>query len=412
MSKATTQPTALEIWLHDTLAGSLLRLPAERFLFTLDEAYANNPARPTLSLSLKTQAGKLRRDLPITTSKLPPLFSNLLPEGHLRQYLANKAGIHPDREFFLLHHLGQDLPGALRVKAKEEEAGAVSDMHPGAMASDIEGDALRFSLAGVQMKLSALLESRGGLTIPVHGLGGDWIVKLPSTQFQGVPENEHAMMQLAGTLGIEVPETRLIALDNIQGLPTNIQTAGLDQNALAVRRFDRGSAGERIHIEDMAQIFERRPEEKYEGVSYGNIARLLWLEAGEKSLAEFIRRLIFSALIGNADMHLKNWSVIYPDRIQPVLSPAYDLVCTIAYIQDDKHALSLAGSKRFADLDKARLERLIRKADLPAMPVLHAAQEIVERFHDLWPRHKNTVPDYLVRIIEAQAANIPLFQLK
>ena len=55
---------------------------------------------------------------------------------------------------------------------------------------------------------------------------------------------------------------------------------------------------------------------------------------------EFLRRFVFNALIGNADMHLKNWSLIYPDRRAAMLAPAYDFVSTIAYLPDDRLALT------------------------------------------------------------------------
>jgi serine/threonine-protein kinase HipA len=61
-------------------------------------------------------------------------------------------------------------------------------------------------------------------------------------------------------------------------------------------------------------------ERKYERASYRNIAEVLWAETGEAGIVEFIRRLVFNALIGNADMHLKNWSLIYPDRLVSVLN--------------------------------------------------------------------------------------------
>lgn len=81
-------------------------------------------------------------------------------------------------------------------------------------------------------------------------------------------------------------------------------------------------------MEDFAQVFGLFPENKYKSASYANIARVLWAETGERATYEFIRRLTFSVLIGNADMHLKlkNWSLLYPDTRTPVLSPAYDFV--------------------------------------------------------------------------------------
>ena len=118
--------------------------------------------------------------------------------------------------------------------------------------------ALRFSLAGVQLKFSAVMEASGGLTIPAGGMGGSWIVKLPSARFAAVPENEFAMLELARRAGIAVPENRLVDMAEIKGLPQEARTVG--GKALAVQRFDRRPGGEPVHMEDFAQVFGLFPE--------------------------------------------------------------------------------------------------------------------------------------------------------
>ena len=169
----------------------------------------------------------------------------------------------------------------------------------------------------------------GGLTIPAHGVGGSWIVKVPSAQFAAVPENEFVMLELARAVGLQVLTVRLLPVADIRGLPTDI--ARMKGSALAVERFDRAGGCRRIHMEDFAQVFGLFPEDKCGHRSYANIASVLWAEAGEADTYEFIRRLVFSVLIGNADMHLKNWSLLYPDGRAPILSPAYDFVSTLPY---------------------------------------------------------------------------------
>jgi serine/threonine-protein kinase HipA len=82
-------------------------------------------------------------------------------------------------------------------------------------------------------------------------------------------------------------------------------------------------------------VFGVYPERKYKRASYRNIAEVLWAETGETGIMEFLRRLVFNTLIGNADMHLKNGSLIYPDRRRAALAPAYDFVSTIASLPDD-----------------------------------------------------------------------------
>jgi len=97
-------------------------------------------------------------------------------------------------------------------------------------------------------------------------------------------------------------------------------------------------------MEDFAQVFGIFPEGKYKSVSCANIARILWAETGEHGTPEFVKRLTFSVLIGNARMHLKNWLLLYPDAGTPALSPAYDFVATLPYLPEDQLALTFGGS--------------------------------------------------------------------
>jgi serine/threonine protein kinase HipA of HipAB toxin-antitoxin module len=90
------------------------------------------------------------------------------------------------------------------------------------------------------------------LTIPAKGVGGSWIVKLPSLRFEGIPENEFAMMTLARLVGIEVPEIKLVDIGSIGNLPDGI--GDLRGQAFAIARFDRTPAGA-VHTEDFAQVF-------------------------------------------------------------------------------------------------------------------------------------------------------------
>lgn len=337
--------------------------------------------------------------------RLPTFFANLLPEGHLRDYLAARAGVKPQREFFLLAVLGADLPGALVVEPLEgnEAAHRGEDQHEEHRAGET---ALRFSLAGVQLKFSAVMETTGGLTIPAGGMGGSWIIKLPSARFASVPENEYAMLALARAIGIEVPASRLIDVATISGLP---QDAGvLKGQALAVQRFDRGPGGESVHMEDFAQVFGLYPDDKYRERSYANIATVLWAETGEAGAYEFLRRLVFSVLIGNADMHLKNWSLLYPDRRTPVLSPAYDLVATLPYIPNDTLALSFGGSRSLSEITTDQLRRFADTARLPVSPLWPMVTDITDRTVAAWEDldEKSLMPEDMRKAIGEQIMKV------
>lgn len=405
--------SVLTVALYGEPIGTLTLLPGDQTLFAFDQGYIDNPDRPTLSLSLKDALGELITDIQPTRTRVPPFFSNLLPEGHMRDYLAKKAGVNSKREFFLLWVLGRDLSGAIAVTPAEGEPWPPKIESTGAAKDLSKERVLRFSLAGVQLKFSAVQAAAGGLTIPAEGVGGSWIVKLPSMKFEGVPENEFAMMELARATGIDVPEVRLVPLREIAGMPDDV--ARLEGNALAVKRFDRTEDGGAVHIEDFAQVFGLYPEKKYERASYRNIAEVLWVETGEEGIAEFVRRLVFNVLIGNADMHLKNWSLIYPDRKTAALSPGYDFVSTIAYLPDEKMALTLGRSKKMTDLSLDQLAYLAAKARLPEKLVLDVAKETVERFLAVWdggrfasdlgPKVVDPINDLLRRIVLVREAS-------
>jgi serine/threonine-protein kinase HipA len=182
--------------------------------------------------------------------------------------------------------------------------------------------------------------------------------------------------------GIEVPRTRLVAVSEVGGLPAD--AARLAGNALAVERFDRAPDGRRIHMEDFAQVFGRWPEEKYKGVSYANIARVLWAETGEAGAYEYVRRLVFSVLIGNADMHLKNFRVLYPDGRTPALAPAYDFVSTLPYLPEDQLALTFGGSRDMTGITLDQILRFVDRAGLPFIAVARTVKETAEATLAAW----------------------------
>ncbi len=405
--------SVLEVLLHGTAIGTITRFADDRTLFAFNQAYIEDRQRPTLGLGFKDAHGQLITDQQPTRVKLLPWFSNLLPEGHMRTYLAQRANIHPAREFFVLWVLGKDLPGAVSIRPADGHAWPpAAGGGGGAAAGDDRDDrrhdnALRFSLAGVQLKFSAVSEAAGGLTIPAEGVGGSWIVKLPSREFEGVAENEFSMMTLAGKIGMDVPPIRLIDPASIRNLPEGLGT--LKGQALAVERFDRLD-GQATHIEDFAQVFGAYPDEKYEKASYRNLARVIGAEASHADVEEFISRLVFNILIGNADMHLKNWSLIYPDRLRAALAPAYDFVSTIAYIRDAHAALKFTRTKRFDELTVDELSRLADKALLPQKLVLDAAAKTVALFHEHWAKEKKNfpMPDAVVKAIEEHIRTVPL----
>lgn len=398
--------STLNVLLYGEPIAIITHVGNDRTLFAFNEAYVNDETRPVLSLGFKDSFGGLITQFKPTQTRLTPFFSNLLPEETMRNYLAQRAGVNPAREFFLLWVLGQDLAGAITVVPADGEA------LPPNMNEAVKGAAeheapMRFSLAGVQLKFSAVQQASVGLTIPTTGTGGSWIVKLPSSRFEAVPENEYSMMTLARMLGIDVPDIQLLPIEQIDNIPAGIGKFG--SSVFAIKRFDR-SQGQAIHIEDFAQIFGVYPQDKYKTASMRNIAQVLGIEGNELDIAEFIRRLVFNTLIGNADMHLKNWSVIYKDKRTASIAPAYDFVSTIAYIPDDSAALKVSRSKKFSDFTLDELTHLAAKAMLPEKLVLETAKQTVDSFYEIWAKEKHhlALTKSMISLIEKHISTVPL----
>ena len=376
----------LDIFLNERRVGALTLLPDGRIVFSFEASYTDDPQRPVLSQSYFSAEGDLLTSPKTYSGKAPPFFSNLLPEGQLREYLAARGKIKPTHEFHLLYLLGEDLPGAVVAKPREGFSFPLKKEEEEQREVQPAEQPFRFSLAGVQLKFSALMARDGGLTIPATGMGGNWIVKLPSPAYDNIPENEYAMMHMAAEIGIPVPEIRLVPLSAIAGLPDFGKLRGTQ--AFAVKRFDRTEEGKRIHIEDFAQVYSVFPEKKYEGVSYTNVAGMIWTLTGEDGLQDFIRRLAYTILTGNGDMHLKNWSFMYQDGRTPALSPAYDMVSTVPYIPSDKLALKFVNTKDMRQCDTGLFKKLADKAGLPKKLVVDTARETAETTREAWSKNK------------------------
>ncbi len=222
------------------------------------------------------------------------------------------------------------------------------------------------TVTGVQAKLSLHLESPEGKRAPkrftIVGLWGGYILKPPTAHYKQLPEVEDLTMHLAQIAKIDVVPHCLVKL--------------LDGDlAYITKRIDRNKKN-KLHMEDMCQLTERLTEDKYHG-SYEQIAKAIVKYSSNPGLdvVNFFEQVLFSFLTGNADMHLKNFSLILKPGVGNVLAPAYDLVATALVNPADKEdlALTLNGKKkkinrndfiaafRTLNLDPKQQENIFRK---------------------------------------------------
>lgn len=381
MFKAPRAISSLDVLLNDLKIGTIVRTPGDFNAFNFDDAYRATGGFPVLSLSFRAATGGLRKDPRPLAGALPAFFANLLPEDKLRDAMErhHAGNVRAGNDFDLLAALGADLPGAVRVLPSDGATVIANDA-----SKDIPK--ARFSLAGVQMKLSVMKNTgKGGrLTLPMGDEQGQYIAKFPSTAFPGVSENEFANLALAAAIGMDVPEYELVEKSDFEGIPEEFDTLS-DGKVLLVKRFDRGAGAERIHIEDFAQVFGVYPARKYEGAAYHDIALVLSAAVSPTAALEFVRRLALTVIAGNGDMHLKNWSLIYRDNgDKPELAPIYDVLSTVPYIPADAMALSLGGERSFKALAAPRWKAFANRARLPEPGVLKAVIEIAGRVNEHW----------------------------
>jgi serine/threonine-protein kinase HipA len=390
------------VWLKDRRVGTLHQR-GDYTWFTVEEGYALDPNRPVLGLQFEQDLFAPRA----SALRLPPWFSNLLPESILREWIADERGVSADREMELLAQVGHDLAGAVQVLP---EGISVSDdsWDPASYvtATNPAGDIpeWRFSLAGVSLKFS-MLDSNDRLTLPAYGELGDTIVKLPDALHPEVPRNEYLMMSFARAVGIDVPDVKLVHRDQLVDLPATVWP-GQEEWAYAVKRFDRDENRERIHIEDFAQVRNFYSGDKYLG-NYETVAALIYRGRDMESLREFVRRLTFTILIADGDAHLKNWSLIYRDPRVPTLAPAYDLVATAWYRPDsdpETMALKFGNSRRFETVTLASFDILERKLGIEGAGLRDIVQEIIESVLSEWSRFSDQM-DLLPRIRDGLSGN-------
>lgn len=388
----------LKLTLHGRLVGYLTGAKNGRNVLSFVDEFRNDPERPTFSLithpSFKS-AAKLMSEPWVKHHRLHPTLSNLLPEGAMRELIAQGLKTHIDNEFEIFAILGEDLPGALVATAIEPEEvpeSVIAAYGKGAIRKITVGNnENKFSLAGVQIKFS-MKEKDGRYNMTKGGELGDWIIKTPSTKHKNVPLNEFTAMSLAELAGVDIPEIKLVELDKLDNLPQiNLPDEKL---AFAIKRFDR-NGNERIHMEDFAQVLVEYPQKKYNSASYEQVGKIIYDYSGDglADAQQFARRLLVNILLANGDAHIKNWSLLYQDKVTPRLSPSYDILTTSVYIENEtQYALNLGKSKEWYGVSIENFEYWANKSGIPWRAIKPHLDDTMEKVRALWPEALKSLP--------------------
>jgi serine/threonine-protein kinase HipA len=212
------------------------------------------------------------------------------------------------------------------------------------------------SVTGVQAKLSMDIETfkdtRKKRRLTIVGMWGQYVLKPPTESYPSLPEVEDLTMHIAGLLRIRTVPHSLIRIKS-------------GELAYITKRVDRVD-GKKLHMEDMCQLTERLTEDKYKG-SMEQIGRIVKRFSDNRGfdLLEFFRLAVVSFLTGNADMHLKNFSLLHANDGSVGLSPAYDLVATKLVLPEDTEemALTINGKKR--KLRESDFREFSKSLDIP-----------------------------------------------
>jgi len=206
--------------------------------------------------------------------------------------------------------------------------------------SEINKNVGRMSISGVQIKALVRI-NKDSKAVEFVQSGGTHILKPEPGEYPELPQNENLCMCLAeNSAGFDVPPHGLFYMTD-------------GKICYIIKRFDRDSKGQKIHVEDMAQLLDMPPDSKY-GSSLEKIgnAILKFSKRPYLDLIDFFERILFCFVIGNGDMHLKNWSLIEQPPNYWHLAPCYDLISSKIYLlHEDESALTINGKRNRLSLD-------------------------------------------------------------
>lgn len=246
---------------------------------------------------------------------------------------------------------------------------------------DIESLALevvrsQVTVTGVQPKLSVDLEkeANGKKRFTIVGLWGKYILKPQTELYVNLPENEDLTMHLA-------------TMVNIKTVPHSLIRFKDGSLAYITRRIDRDKKKGKIPMEDMCQLTEKLTEQKYKG-SHEQIAKIIMLHSAYPvlDLLTYFEVLLFCYLTGNADMHLKNFSLYKPAN-EYILAPAYDLLSTKLVLPDDKDELALTLNARKRKLKKSDFNHLLNTYKIDEKVI----ENIYEKYRKIVPQWLNFI---------------------
>lgn len=370
----------LSVWWDGVVVGALQVNQHGQMRFTYASGWLADASRPAISFSLPKQ------QQPFTQRQCRPFFAGLLPEEAQRDVIAGALGISMGNDFAFLEALGGDVAGALSLWPEGEVPPAPDPTRTPRPLSDDDllelldtlpkrpllagREGLRLSLAGAQTKLPVVL-SDDRVALPAPGQPTTHILKPAITRFPHSTENEALVMALAAAVGLPVAS---VIARSVGGRPYLLVTR-------YDRRFDANGQAHRLHQEDFCQALAIVPERKYaaEGgptfkTGFDLLRRATTRPAG--AVLAFLDAAVFNLIVGNADAHGKNFSLLYQGAVVS-LAPFYDLLSTVAY-PDLSANLAMKIAKRAAleEIGQTTWTAFAEDIGLPASFVRRRVREL------------------------------------
>ncbi len=378
---------SLNVWWGARIAGTLSidRGGAMHFAYAPD--WLADPDAPPLSRAMP------KREAEYDDAICKAVFGGLLPEEGQRTAIARALGVSPDNPFRLLAALGGDVAGALAFlpvgdSPPQATTGDPEPLDDAALAELIgrlprvpmlagEGGA-RLSLAGAQSKLPVVLVG-GAIAVPLPGQPSTHLIKPEPDRFSGLAANEAFCLALARAVGLDAVDAEW---RQASGRPY-----------LLVTRYDRATANgavRRLHQEDFAQALGVPSNRKYaaEGGPVFRDCFALLREAATRPAREVLKLVdaaIFNVIIGNADAHAKNFSLLRQEGSGSsiVLAPLYDLVGTVMWPElSPRFAMTFGGATTLEQLDAKHFDRFAVDAGVAAPFVRRRAAQLAEAVAD------------------------------
>lgn len=408
---------ALKVYLRDALVGWLSHeTRGDEYSFRYDPRYLASPSEGALSFALPLSEEAFDSD------RTRAFFANLLPPAAVRQRLGASLHLSRNNLFGFLRAIGGDCAGAVALYPEGarptpqdvERTRELSEAEAVAILASLKrrplyaaGEAgYRYSGAGAQDKLIARVRD-GRVILPLYGTPSTHIVKPPADGFADSVPNEYFCQRLAAAVGLSAAPCRILVLGGT--------------GHFVSERYDRETVGgrpRRLHQEDFCQLLSVDPESKYEEDGGPTIPRcfdvLRRMRLPAPGQLAFLDAVAFNYLIGNADAHAKNISVVYRNGA-PAFAPLYDLVCTAVYPELSREsAMRIGGDAAFDRITRESFARMgeacrvsprlaLDRLDALAARILPAARALAD---DCRAAHPSAVYGRIVGVIEGQLARV------